>query len=231
MLLSVLCRRPHSRGARGIPGSLPGWWSRADAGLGALSEPRGSLLFLCSCADLHGPTGWEPRVGGNVVPSRPGCRAPLAAGEVWVRPAPTCSPAPALGGRGPHASQAQHREQRLRTGGRACRTGGGLDTLAHPWGDCSGSPARAQCRRRAGDGAQDPRHRQGTRGTAGNRLDSQAISPERMTTARSAHTPHVPPKCTSQAGNACVPHPWLDPGRVSCPLCSQGEALEMKLRS
>lgn len=54
-------------------------------------------------------------------------------------------------------------------------------------------------------------------------------SPQRgCPTAHSAHTPHMPPMHTSQAGNMCTPHPWLDPGRVPCPLCSQGEALEMK---
>ena len=80
VLPSVLRRQPHCWGARGTPRSLPWWWSQADGGLGALSEPRGSLLFLCSCADLHGPTGCKPWAGGDVVPSRPGCRAPSAAG-------------------------------------------------------------------------------------------------------------------------------------------------------
>lgn len=65
-------------------------------------------------------------------------------------------------------------------GAESCRTGGGLDALALPWGDCPGSPARAQFRRGARDGAQDSRHGQRTRGTAGNRLDSWALSPKRM---------------------------------------------------
>lgn len=93
-----------------------------------------------------------------------------------MRPAPARSPAPAVLTLAERSTKSRGSEP----GAGSCGMEGGLDALALPWGDCSGSPARAKFRRGAGDGAQDPRHRQRTRGTAGNRLDSRVVSPEGM---------------------------------------------------
>ena len=112
-------------------------------------------------------------------------------------------------------------------GAESCRAGSGLDALALPWGDCLGSPARAQFRRGAGDGAQEPRHGQRTRETARNRLDSWVLSPKRMPhRTLDTHTTH-----TTNAHITGRKRVHLTPGWTlggSPALCSQGEALEMK---
>ncbi|XP_010832495.1 PREDICTED: uncharacterized protein LOC104984463, partial [Bison bison bison] len=94
----------HPYGSPSLPQTEGGQFLELRSVLNAQSRfPRGelprhpSLRFTIPTGSADGLTpgepgeppgafpGWEPRAGGNIVPSRPGCRAPLAVGEVWSK--------------------------------------------------------------------------------------------------------------------------------------------------
>lgn len=167
----------------GEPGEPPGAFPGGGAGRTVGFGHRVSPAVPCS-SSAHVLTSTGPRAGG--LGQVETCPVARAAGTPWQQErsgrGPPLPAAPLLLREGAVLTLAERstKSRGSEPGAGSCGTEGGLDALALPWGDCSGSPARAKFRRGAGDGAQDPKYRQRTRGTAGNRLDSRAVSPEGM---------------------------------------------------
>lgn len=109
--------------------------------------------------------------------------------------------------------------------------GGRLGLLFLQWGRFSGSPARGQLRGEAREWGTGPGAQAEHRRYSWEQAGPVGTLPREKTPPHTRHTRYTRTVVhQAHTHHARAPHAQPDRSRVSCPLCPQGEALEMEPR-